>query len=168
MSKIWVKKENVAKLEELYKAAVEEKGATVASSTEFLDELGKTQFGEDKANARQIRGKLTSMGIYVKPEQQASVAKASPIRKEHIVRAIGNTLGIDIDTIDSLKGAKADSLNALAEKLGVTDVLVAAKDYSPRAEMVVMHVMESLEVDLDDLETYQCELEEAAEQNGEE
>ena len=160
MSKVWADEANVTKLVELYKAAVEEHGADVASSSEFLTKLGKENFADYTVTVRMVRGKLISLGEYVKPTQQASISKVNPVRKEHYVRAIANTLNIDADDIDSFKSAKVNALSAITDKLGVTDILAAAaKDYSPRPELVVMKLMENLEIDLDDLDAFKHELE---------
>lgn len=150
---------------DLYTAKLEKEGKAAAAHNDFMDELAvKVEAVSGKA----VRAKLTAEKVYVKPDAVASVPKTNTVRKEHFVRAIGHVLGIDVDTIDTLKNGKTDALQAVTDKLGVNDVLEAATTgYSPRPEMVIMNIMQALDVDLDELEAYQCELAEAAASEGE-
>ncbi|QDF14420.1 hypothetical protein BRIZO_1 [Vibrio phage Brizo] len=77
------------------------------------------------------------MGVYQKPDAVASVAKTNTVRKEHYVRALAHTLGLDSDDLDSLKNAKMSALADLAQAIGITDIQAAsAKDYKPDLEKV--------------------------------
>lgn len=153
--------ETTAIVVDAYKAKLEAAGHEVASSNEHLLELAGLV---GAASEKSIRGKLSREGVYVKLDKPASQAKSNKIRKEHIVRAIANTLLMQNgdDDIDSLKNGKQDHLQELADKLGVTNIMEAAsKDYSPRPELVIANFMRSMSVDWEDMEIYFEELKEA-------
>lgn len=133
-AKVW-SEENTAKVVAAYKAELNTNGPEAAADNDFLLSLA-AMVGAKSEIA--VRGKLSTLGEYVKPERVASVAKSNTIRKEHYVRALANTLGIDEETLDSLKNAKADSLKALTNRLGIPSVADAAKrDYVVNPEDVV-------------------------------
>lgn len=132
--KLWTE-ENTAIVVEAYNAELEANGVEAAADNDFLKSLAEKVGAPSE---KSVRGKLTTAGVYQKPEHVASAPKSNPIRKEHYVRAIAHTLGIDADTLDSMKNAKADALQALADSLGVQDVAEAAKrDFSIEPETVV-------------------------------
>lgn len=159
MAKKWT--EESAKIAaDLYTAKLEADGKEAAANNDFLDSIAKEV---EAVSGKAVRSKLTVMGIYQKPDAVASVAKTNTVRKEHYVRALAHTLGLDADQLDSLKNGKTDALQAVTDKLGVTNVIeAAAKGYSPRPEMVVMLLAQNLGLDFDDLDTYNQELTEAA------
>ncbi len=154
MSKIWSDEKNVAKLVELYEADLETM-KTNASQTENLTKIGKA-IGEG-ISAAQVRGKLNSLGIYQPVEKAASKPKTNQLRKEHYVRAIAHTLGIDADELDSLKGGTISALKLLAENLGITDIATAsAKGYELEPTEMVSRFMTAHAVDSDDLLAFEA------------
>lgn len=141
--KLWTE-ENTAIVVEAYNAELEANGVEAAANNDFLKSLAEKVGAPSE---KSVRGKLTTAGVYQKPEHVASAPKSNPIRKEHYVRAIAHTLGLDVDELDSFKNAKADALSALANRLGIPDVAEAAKrDYQIDAATVVEHFAESLDV----------------------
>lgn len=131
--------ENYAIVLEAYQAKVEADGAEAAAESEFLKSLA------EKVGAlsdRSVRSKLTTSGDYVKPAMTKSVAKTNQIRKEHYIRALANTLGLDEDTLDSLKNAKVDALSGLTMGFGITDVAAAsARDYEIEPQQVAQNYL---------------------------
>lgn len=165
----WDEKTTTAKAIELYLAKLNDTisgeptadSIAAAANNDFLLSIAK-EVGA--VSEKSVRGKLTRENVYVKPEHVASVAKTSPVRKEHHVRALGSVLRLDSDEIDSLKNAKQCTLEAVTSGLGITNIEEAsAAGYSPRPEMLVMQFAAKLGLDMDDLDVYREELAEAAE-----
>lgn len=141
--------ENTAIVVAAYKAKLDAEGHEVASSNDHLLELAALV---GAASEKSIRGKLSREGVYVKLDKPASQAKTNKIRKEHIVRAIANTLNLDDDDLDSLKNAKQDHLQNLADKLGITSIMDAAKTgYEIDPTLMVINIIKANEIDIDDL-----------------
>lgn len=121
---------------DIYTAKLESEGKEAAAHSDFLDEVA-AQVGA--VSGKSVRSKLTVMQVYQKPDAVSSVAKTNTLRKEHYVRALAHTLGIDADILDSFKNAKMDSLEALSTAIGITDIAAAsAKDYKPELSEVCM------------------------------
>lgn len=135
MAKKWTE-EAANKAVELYTAMLESDGKEAAANNDFLDEIAKNEEVQ-AVSGKAVRSKLTVMGVYQKPDAVASVAKTNTVRKEHYVRALAHTLGLEADDLDSLKNAKMSALADLAQAIGITDVMKAsAKDYEPDLEKV--------------------------------
>lgn len=131
MAKKWTE-EMAEKAAQLYTAKVEADGKEAAATTDFLDSIAEAV---EAVSGKAVRSKLTVMQIYQKPEAVASVAKTNTVRKEHYVRALAHTLGVDAEDLDSLKNAKMDALSCICESIGITDIVAAAaKDYKPDLE----------------------------------
>lgn len=148
---VW-NEENTKIVVEAYQAKLESDGKEAAAENDFLKTLAEKVGAPSE---KSVRSKLTTAGVYQKPDAVASVAKTNTVRKEHYVRALAHTLGLDLDTLDSLKNAKADSLKAITDKLGITQVMTAAaKDYEISKEDFVHNLMLNLGIDLDEFTTY--------------
>ncbi|QKN84675.1 DNA binding protein [Vibrio phage River4] len=133
MAKKWTE-EMAEKAATLYTAKLEAEGKEAAAHTDFLDTIAVEV---EAVSGKAVRSKLTVMGVYQKPDAVASVAKTNTVRKEHYVRALAHTLGLDADDLDSLKNAKMSALEAIATAIGITDIQAAsAKDYEPDLEKV--------------------------------
>lgn len=135
MAKKWTE-EAANKAVELYNAMLEESGKEAAANNDFLDTIAANEEVQ-AVSGKAVRSKLTVMGVYQKPDAVASVAKTNTVRKEHYVRALAHTLGLDADDLDSLKNAKMSALADLSQAIGITDVMKAsAKDYEPDLEAI--------------------------------
>lgn len=152
MTKFVWKEETAAKLVAEYTAQVEENGAAIASSNDNLTKLAE-KFGAPSAAS--IRGKLSAEKAYVKPEKVASKPTTNKVRKAHIVRAIANQLGFEIDSLESLQGGKADALQAVAVSLGLdTDAKIlkaSEKEYVADNAVTVACLARNLQVEADEI-----------------
>lgn len=149
--------ENTATVVNAYKAKLESDGSEVASSNDYLLELAQMV---GAASEKSIRGKLSREGVYVKLDKPASQPKTNKVRKEHLVRAIANTLAVDPDDLDSLKNGKQDHLQLLADKLGITDVMAAAKTgYEIEPENMILNMVKANDIDHESLYDALSELE---------
>jgi len=145
---IWTE-ETTAIVVDAYTAKLEAEGKEAAANNEFLLALAK-QVGAP--SEKSVRGKLTTAGVYQRPDAVASVAKTNQVRKEHHIRALANSLGLDADDIDSLKNAKMDALAEVNSKLGITDVMAAsATGYTIEPVAFVYNLMVNMGVTFDDL-----------------
>lgn len=102
--------ENAARLVELYQAS------DCDNSAENLKAIADEVTNGEKS-AKAVQSKLVSMKAYVKTEPR-KVGGASSVRKAHYVRAIAETLEIEPKVLESLEGAKKDSLAALLDAIG--------------------------------------------------
>lgn len=145
---VW-NEENTKIVVEAYQLKLSEDGKEAAADNDFLKTLAEKVGAPSE---KSVRSKLTTAGVYQKPDAVASVAKTNTVRKEHYVRALAHTLNIELDDLDSLKNAKADSLKAITDKLGITQVMTAAaKDYTIEPVDFVYNLMLNLGVDFDEL-----------------
>lgn len=151
--------ENFATVSTAYLAKLEAEGKEAAADNEFLktlaDEVGAV-------SEKSIRGKLSREGVYQKPEHVACVAKTTKLRKEHFVRALINTLGLDEDEVDSLKNSKQCALEAIAKAIGIKDVEAASKTgFERNLAEVGFSFLTAQDIELDDVEDYILEQEAA-------
>jgi len=156
MSAFWSKEETVAILVAKYEADLEQHG-TNASQTENLTAIGKHVASEADLDsipsAAAVRGKLNALGIYQKVEKAAGKPAGNQVRKEHYVRALANTLSLDSDKLDSLKGSTIGALTLLCESLGITDIVAAAATgYTVTPAQMVANIVTANTVDADELD----------------
>ena len=117
-------KENTAQAIEMYVAMLEnpEKGVVFAN-TDGLKEIG-VEIGQ--TSIMSIRGKLIAGNVYKKADTPRKIGGGSAIRKAHFVRvftkhAIEGEATTDDDALLSLESAKLDTLEILANMLGLMD-----------------------------------------------
>ncbi len=105
----------------MYQQLINENGLEFANS-DGLKEIAKTV----GAASRVCSLKLTSAKAYQKSDKPRKVGGGSSIRKAHYVRviakhAIDSGIIKDADDLASLESAKLETLDAVAQLLGVAD-----------------------------------------------
>lgn len=114
--------ENTEKAVSMYSEMVAKSGIEFANTDglkEIADAVGA-------ASPVSVRSKLTSAKAYQKSDKPRKVGGGSSIRKAHYVRviakhAIDSGIIKDADDLASLESAKLETLDAVAQLLGVAD-----------------------------------------------
>ncbi|VCU43832.1 DNA binding protein [Escherichia phage vB_Eco_mar003J3] len=114
--------ENTQKAVSLYSEMIEKNGVEFANS----DGLKEIAAAVGAASPVSVRSKLTSAKAYQKSDKPRKVGGGSSIRKAHYVRviakhAIDSGIIKDADDLASLESAKLETLEAMAQLLGVVD-----------------------------------------------
>ena len=114
--------ENSAKAVSMYQEIVAKSGVEFANS----DGLKEIAAAVGAASPVSVRSKLTSAKAYQKSDKPRKVGGGSSIRKAHYVRviakhAIDSGIIKDADDLASLESAKLETLDAVAQLLGVAD-----------------------------------------------
>ncbi|QIN99408.1 putative A2 protein [Salmonella phage oselot] len=114
--------ENTQKAVSLYSEMIEKNGVEFANS----DGLKEIAAAVGAASPVSVRSKLTSAKAYQKSDKPRKVGGGSSIRKAHYVRviakhAIDSGIIKDADDLASLESAKLETLEAVAQLLGVAD-----------------------------------------------
>ncbi|QNI21798.1 A2 protein [Salmonella phage 8sent65] len=114
--------ENPQKAVSLYSEMIEKNGVEFANS----DGLKEIAAAVGAASPVSVRSKLTSAKAYQKSDKPRKVGGGSSIRKAHYVRviakhAIDSGIIKDADDLASLESAKLETLEAVAQLLGVAD-----------------------------------------------
>ncbi len=68
------------------------------------------QFGKTESA---VRGKLVSLGVYVKKEAAAAGSASTANRKVTVVKQIAQNLGLAVEVIESLEKANKEALEAV-------------------------------------------------------
>ena len=106
----------------MYEEIIAADGLEVANSQGLLD-IAKAVGAESHVK---VRSKLVSGKVYQKADKPRKVGGGSSIRKAHYVRviakhAIDSGIVKDADDLASLESAKLETLDAVAQLLGVAD-----------------------------------------------
>lgn len=114
--------ENTQKAVSLYSEMIEKNGVEFANS----DGLKEIAAAVGAASPVSVRSKLTSAKAYQKSDKPRKVGGGSSIRKAHYVRviakhAIDSGIVKDADDLASLESAKLETLDVVAQLLGVAD-----------------------------------------------
>uniref|UniRef100_A0AB37GDW6 A2 protein n=1 Tax=Phage MSP1 TaxID=2801538 RepID=A0AB37GDW6_9VIRU len=114
--------ENTEKAVSMYSEMVAKNGVEFANS----DGLKEIAAAVGAASPVSVRSKLTSAKAYQKSDKPRKVGGGSSIRKAHYVRviakhAIDSGIIKDADDLASLESAKLETLEAVAQLLGVAD-----------------------------------------------
>ena len=114
--------ENTEKAVSMYSEMVAKSGVEFANS-DGLKEIAKAV---GAASPVSVRSKLTSAKAYQKSDKPRKVGGGSSVRKAHYVRviakhAIDSGIVKDADDLASLESAKLETLDAVAQLLGVAD-----------------------------------------------
>lgn len=114
--------ENTEKAVSMYSEMVAKSGVEFANS----DGLKEIAAAVGAASPVSVRSKLTSAKAYQKSDKPRKVGGGSSIRKAHYVRviakhAIDSGIIKDADDLASLESAKLETLEAVAQLLGVAD-----------------------------------------------
>ncbi|EJO9576431.1 hypothetical protein NU597_004369 [Salmonella enterica] len=114
--------ENTEKAVSMYSEMIEKSGVEFANS----DGLKEIAAAVGAASPVSVRSKLTSAKAYQKSDKPRKVGGGSSIRKAHYVRVIAKhaiDAGVikDADDLASLESAKLETLDAVAQLLGVAD-----------------------------------------------
>ncbi|HFZ8394640.1 TPA: hypothetical protein ACIPBC_001560, partial [Salmonella enterica subsp. enterica serovar Saintpaul] len=114
--------ENTEKAVSMYNAFVKDSGIEYAN-TDGLKEIASAV---GAASPVSVRSKLTSAKAYQKSDKPRKVGGGSSIRKAHYVRviakhAIDSGIVKDADDLASLESAKLETLDAVAQLLGVAE-----------------------------------------------
>lgn len=114
--------ENTEKAVSMYNAFVKDSGIEFANS----DGLKEIASAVGAASPVSVRSKLTSAKAYQKSDKPRKVGGGSSVRKAHYVRviakhAIDSGIVKDADDLASLESAKLETLDAVAQLLGVAE-----------------------------------------------
>ncbi|QIO00936.1 putative A2 protein [Salmonella phage smaug] len=114
--------ENTEKAVSMYSEMVAKSGVEFANT----DGLKEIAAAVGAASPVSVRSKLTSAKAYQKSDKPRKVGGGSSIRKAHYVRviakhAIDSGIIKDADDLASLESAKLETLDAVAQLLGVAD-----------------------------------------------
>ena len=114
--------ENSAKAVSMYQDIVAKSGVEFANS----DGLKEIAAAVGAASPVSVRSKLTSAKAYQKSDKPRKVGGGSSVRKAHYVRviakhAIDSGIVKDADDLASLESAKLETLDAVAQLLGVAE-----------------------------------------------
>ncbi len=114
--------ENTQKAVSLYSEMIEKNGVEFANS----DGLKEIAAAVGAASPVSVRSKLTSAKAYQKSDKPRKVGGGSSIRKAHYVRviakhAIDSGIIKDADDLASLESAKLETLDVVAQLLGVAE-----------------------------------------------
>ncbi|QAX92093.1 DNA binding protein [Salmonella phage 1-23] len=114
--------ENTEKAVSMYSEMVAKSGIEFANT----DGLKEIAAAVGAASPVSVRSKLTSAKAYQKSDKPRKVGGGSSIRKAHYVRviakhAIDSGIIKDADDLASLESAKLETLEAVAQLLGVAD-----------------------------------------------
>lgn len=114
--------ENTEKAVSMYSEMVAKSGVEFANS----DGLKEIAAAVGAASPVSVRSKLTSAKAYQKSDKPRKVGGGSSIRKAHYVRviakhAIDSGIVKDADDLASLESAKLETLDAVAQLLGVAE-----------------------------------------------
>ncbi|EDV1300507.1 hypothetical protein AAC69_002593 [Salmonella enterica subsp. enterica serovar Hadar] len=114
--------ENTEKAVSMYSEMVAKSGIEFANS----DGLKEIAAAVGAASPVSVRSKLTSAKAYQKSDKPRKVGGGSSIRKAHYVRviakhAIDSGIVKDADDLASLESAKLETLDAVAQLLGVAE-----------------------------------------------
>ena len=114
--------ENTQQAVSMYQQLINENGLDFANS-DGLKEIAKAV---GAASPVSVRSKLTSAKAYQKSDKPRKVGGGSSVRKAHYVRviakhAIDSGIIKDADDLASLESAKLETLDAVAQLLGVAD-----------------------------------------------
>lgn len=114
--------ENTEKAVSMYSEMVAKSGVEFANS----DGLKEIAAAVGAASPVSVRSKLTSAKAYQKSDKPRKVGGGSSVRKAHYVRviakhAIDSGIIKDADDLASLESAKLETLDAVAQLLGVAD-----------------------------------------------
>ncbi|WP_417644676.1 hypothetical protein [Citrobacter freundii] len=114
--------ENTQKAVSLYSEMIEKNGVEFANS----DGLKEIAAAVGAASPVSVRSKLTSAKAYQKSDKPRKVGGGSSIRKAHYVRviakhAIDSGIVKDADDLASLESAKLETLDVVAQLLGVAE-----------------------------------------------
>lgn len=114
--------ENTEKAVSMYSEMVAKSGIEFANS----DGLKEIAAAVGAASPVSVRSKLTSAKAYQKSDKPRKVGGGSSVRKAHYVRviakhAIDSGIVKDADDLASLESAKLETLDAVAQLLGVAE-----------------------------------------------
>lgn len=114
--------ENTEKAVSMYNGFVKESGIEFANT----DGLKEIAAAVGAASPVSVRSKLTSAKAYQKSDKPRKVGGGSSVRKAHYVRviakhAIDSGIVKDADDLASLESAKLETLDAVAQLLGVAE-----------------------------------------------
>lgn len=114
--------ENTEKAVSMYSEMVAKSGVEFANS----DGLKEIAAAVGAASPVSVRSKLTSAKAYQKSDKPRKVGGGSSVRKAHYVRviakhAIDSGIVKDADDLASLESAKLETLEAVAQLLGVAE-----------------------------------------------
>lgn len=114
--------ENTEKAVSMYSEMVAKSGIEFANS----DGLKEIAAAVGAASPVSVRSKLTSAKAYQKSDKPRKVGGGSSVRKAHYVRviakhAIDSGIVKDADDLASLESAKLETLEAVAQLLGVAE-----------------------------------------------
>lgn len=114
--------ENTEKAVSMYSEMIEKSGVEFANS----DGLKEIAAAVGAASPVSVRSKLTSAKAYQKSDKPRKVGGGSSVRKAHYVRviakhAIDSGIVKDADDLASLESAKLETLDAVAQLLGVAE-----------------------------------------------
>ncbi|QPI15449.1 A2 protein [Salmonella phage GEC_vB_N7] len=114
--------ENTEKAVSMYNAFVKDSGIEFAN-TDGLKEIASAV---GAASPVSVRSKLTSAKAYQKSDKPRKVGGGSSVRKAHYVRVMAKhaiDAGVikDADDLASLESAKLETLEAVAQLLGVAE-----------------------------------------------
>uniref|UniRef100_A0AAU8GK28 A2 protein n=1 Tax=Salmonella phage PMBT31 TaxID=3153514 RepID=A0AAU8GK28_9CAUD len=114
--------ENTEKAVSMYSEMVAKSGVEFANT----DGLKEIAAAVGAASPVSVRSKLTSAKAYQKSDKPRKVGGGSSIRKAHYVRviakhAIDSGIIKDADDLASLESAKLETLDAVAQLLGVAE-----------------------------------------------
>ncbi|WP_349043560.1 hypothetical protein [Brucella melitensis] len=114
--------ENTEKAVSMYSEMVAKSGIEFANT----DGLKEIAAAVGAASPVSVRSKLTSAKAYQKSDKPRKVGGGSSIRKAHYVRviakhAIDSGIVKDADDLASLESAKLETLDAVAQLLGVAE-----------------------------------------------
>ncbi|WCX68694.1 DNA binding protein [Salmonella phage GSW6] len=106
----------------MYNTFVKDSGIEFANT----DGLKEIAAAVGAASPVSVRSKLTSAKVYQKSDKPRKVGGGSSIRKAHYVRviakhAIDSGIVKDADDLASLESAKLETLDAVAQLLGVAE-----------------------------------------------
>lgn len=114
--------ENTEKAVSMYSEMIAKSGIEFANS----DGLKEIAAAVGAASPVSVRSKLTSAKAYQKSDKPRKVGGGSSVRKAHYVRviakhAIDSGIVKDADDLASLESAKLETLDAVAQLLGVAE-----------------------------------------------
>lgn len=114
--------ENTEKAVSMYNSFVKDSGIEFANT----DGLKEIAAAVGAASPVSVRSKLTSAKAYQKSDKPRKVGGGSSVRKAHYVRviakhAIDSGIVKDADDLASLESAKLETLDAVAQLLGVAE-----------------------------------------------